>query len=549
MPGPPFRLLFLFVAASANLATVAVMAPQSLGRDVFVTVGGGPEPANNQVSLEKNVEFFARTLSNRYPEPLDHRILFADGSASEPDLQYIDEAAEISPAMRWMTRILGEEYWIPLRYRNHHSRPSDQPADKAHLRAMMQSLAADLVAGDRLVVYVTAHGAPALSDGMDDAHDDASSSRLSTPEHARDTSILLWGGDEVRASELADWLDGFDPEVEVILVMVQCYSGGFAEVVFRESNRKFGMSDRPRCGFFSQRHDRAAAGCTAAVDERDYQEYSSYFFAALNGLSRDGTTVIHADYDEDNRVSLAEAHAYAIITSTTIDVPLKTSDVVLRNASRIATEADASDSPGVVASLLGSVFGRNSSPQSSRERYTTNHTVEALLTIARPDQRAIISALSSQLEITPEATVQSIQQQRRRLSLQVDALYLKMAEHTEAETTLIEEIRRSLNQANPEFREHGFSPIIAQWATTRGAEFVVLVESLEESEALAHVRGKQKSLDDKLEPLEIQEAKIDRLIHTLRNVLLEANLANVADPETIARYEQLVKLESTTLWP
>ena len=71
-----------------------------LARDVFVTVGGGPDPENNQVSLEKNVEYFSRVLADNHPRPLDHRVLFADGSASQPDLQYIDDAADSSPAMK-----------------------------------------------------------------------------------------------------------------------------------------------------------------------------------------------------------------------------------------------------------------------------------------------------------------------------------------------------------------------------------------------------------------------------------------------------------------
>ena len=40
------------------------------------------------------------------------------------------------------------------------------------------------------------------------------------------------------------------------------------------------------------------------------------------------------DYDKDGRTSLAEAHAYVLINSDTIDIPVCTSDVLLRQFSK-----------------------------------------------------------------------------------------------------------------------------------------------------------------------------------------------------------------------
>ena len=63
------------------------------------------------------------------------------------------------------------------------------------------------------------------------------------------------------------------------------------------------MSGANRCGFFATVHDRKAAGCTADIDEANYQEYSTYFFAALRGKTRTGTPITPPDYDGDGRVS------------------------------------------------------------------------------------------------------------------------------------------------------------------------------------------------------------------------------------------------------
>ena len=44
-----------------------------------------------------------------------------------------------------------------------------------------------------------------------------------------------------------------------------------------------------------------------------------------------GKKTISPDYNKDGKTSLNEAHAYVIIHSETIDIPVKTSDIFLRN--------------------------------------------------------------------------------------------------------------------------------------------------------------------------------------------------------------------------
>jgi hypothetical protein len=515
------------------------------GRDVFVTVGGGPDPASNQVSLEKNVEYVSQVLANNYPSPLDHRILFADGSASDPDTQFIDDTVEPSPAMKWMCRIIGEEDWISLRYRNSHLTTEASPANKQRLNQLMQELAEELGQGDRLVLYVAAHGGPAH---LDELNDDDAEANPETSEHARDTSIVLWGDEELRASEFTDWLDRFSPDVDVLVVMVQCYSGGFAEIVFQESDRRFGLSERPRCGFFSQRHDRASAGCTPAIDEADYQEYSSFFWAALNARSRSSNEAVQADYDKDGRVSMAEAHAYAMITCNTIDVPLKTSDVVLRKYSKLEVEPAESEPPNLMTSVLGGWFSDSNATDNHSKATSLDRSIDELLSLSSADQREVIVQLASTLELTQDRSLRQIQRQRRKLTTRIDNKYSELTELSNSETTLIAEIRRSLNRANPEFREQGFSPIITEWTSVRSDEFVELIESFEESKSLVQVQSQMESLTNLIDELERREAKLERLILTLQNVLLQANLVKVADEATVERIQNLLELENSAFW-
>ena len=88
--------------------------------------------------------------------------------------------------------------------------------------------------------------------------------------------------------------------------------------------------DRDIAGFFSSTGQRIAAGCTPEVNERDYQDFTTHFFAALSGLSRDGRAVSGADSDRNGVVSGSEAFAWASVNDLSIDVPVATSDAYLR---------------------------------------------------------------------------------------------------------------------------------------------------------------------------------------------------------------------------
>jgi hypothetical protein len=73
-----------------------------------------------------------------------------------------------------------------------------------------------------------------------------------------------------------------------------------------------------------------AEGCTPGVDVGDYQDYSTYFFAALAGRTRTGERLRrNPDRDGDGRVSLSEAHEYAYTEGLSSDVSRATSEYYL----------------------------------------------------------------------------------------------------------------------------------------------------------------------------------------------------------------------------
>ena len=127
------------------------------------------------------------------------------------------------------------------------------------------------------------------------------------------------------------------------MVMAQCYCGGFGHTIFNELDESKGLAPQIRTGFFAQQHNLPAAGCRPDISND--AEFSSYFWGAIAGRSRTGVPIEGCDIDHNGVVSFAEAYAHAVIDSPTIDIPLTTSEVLLRTYSRKGTAAVQGPSP------------------------------------------------------------------------------------------------------------------------------------------------------------------------------------------------------------
>ncbi len=119
-------------------------------------------------------------------------------------------------------------------------------------------------------------------------------------------------------------------EVPVTIIMAQCYSGAFGNLIFDGGDPTHSYNNRDIVGFYATTKNRVAAGCTPALNEADYHDFTSYFFAALTGQDRLGRRVTGADYNRDGHISMDEAFCYTLAHDESIDVPVCTSDVMLR---------------------------------------------------------------------------------------------------------------------------------------------------------------------------------------------------------------------------
>ena len=96
-------------------------------------------------------------------------------------------------------------------------------------------------------------------------------------------------------------------------------------MIFNNGDPKQGLSPQRRVGFFATVHDKPASGCTPEVYEANYVEYSSSFWPAFTGIDRTGQRIKRPDYNGDGVISFAEAHAFTLLDSHTIDIPATTS--------------------------------------------------------------------------------------------------------------------------------------------------------------------------------------------------------------------------------
>ena len=175
-----------------------------------------------------------------------------------------------------------------------------RPARAEALRAWFEDQGRRLGAGDTLLFYVTDHG---------DKNE----------EDLTNNTITLWG-EKLSVSELHDLLAILDPEVRVVLLMSQCYSGAFARLMYRQDGDT--SPSGQVCGFFSAAPDRPAYGCYPENRGKDGVGHSHRFLEALGELGR-----------------FSEAERRVLVTDDSPDVPHATSDVLFERRLRAAAEA------------------------------------------------------------------------------------------------------------------------------------------------------------------------------------------------------------------
>tara|TARA_Y100001933_G_C19012013_1_gene569285 strand:+ start:4860 stop:6467 length:1608 start_codon:yes stop_codon:yes gene_type:complete len=475
----------------------------------LLVFGGGYSPSGNQVSLESNVKYLRRIRSAMGLGEAEMKTFFADGMDKGRDLQFFDPSFRIPEVNQIMAELLGSTRGIANQYRTNKLAPDD----KSSIAAIDKWIASrKRIGGDQTnLVYFTGHG------GKGDKK---------TPQN---TSAYLWDNARLKVSDFVKKIDQLPKEQACVFVMVQCYSGGFANVIFKEGDPKKGLSDHPRAGFFATVHDRVAAGCTPDIREKNYKEYSTRFWEGLCGESRIGKKVKKPDFDKDGKTSLAEAHAYVVLRSDTIDIPIKTSDVFLRKFSSLTPPRDAKEKTEPESFCL------------------VGEELKELVKGASRESKAVANGLSRKLSLNQPKRHEEAKKLLETLKKKRASIVAEKKKHDEERGKLKRSLAARLRKKWPELKNFHHPTVISLYRKANADEVKQTVDGDGSWKRYQELTKKSREKEKERFAIEKKEVLVMRLIRELETIVLEKNLPLIADQETVKRFETLTKLEQLIL--
>jgi hypothetical protein len=286
------KLLVLTVAAAPVMAETHVSL-----------IGGGNTVDQSQAQIESNVGWLQTLFRER---DIEARTYFGAGTTGEPDVAYLAPSPAPSDT--------AERRAAPnVQYRPHQLPDVSGSTRKPELTEALRSDLAALSTDDDALLIFNGHG------GID--HVDT-----------RNNYLKLWNDGRMTVSDLEALFDAAPQGTHVRFVMAQCYSGAFAALVYDDPQAASGFNGN-RCGFMSEAADRLAEGCGLGLEETEFRDYTTYFFAALGGRTRSGTPIDHSAVDRDRNgiVSLRESHFYALLNAHSADLSRSTSEQYLED--------------------------------------------------------------------------------------------------------------------------------------------------------------------------------------------------------------------------
>ena len=465
-----------------------------------VIVGGGPTLEYNQAAIESNVRYVGKLL----PADAERTTLFADGSPAQATVQVEDTPPLFSAG----ERLLDLAFYDPdtrdaadLHYRKPNvGAKLDGPATPDALTELFSTLAREDASAPQpkpLLLYFTGHGSPGNRRYENNVYN-------------------MWGDKKFSERQLAQQIARLPENVPVTLIMVQCHSGGFANLIFEGGWPDGKPIARDFAGFFASEADRAAAGCTAEVDEADYRDFTSYFFAALTGRDRLGGQVAGADYDGDGRVGMNEAFCYTLANDRSIDTPVCSSDIFLRRFAPLSERA-----------LAAVPFRSVRAWATAAQRYALDALAKSLHR-DRGENRLTAANRELNSDLPPAAGPTRRERKRALNELRTDAQRTLLARWPDLRDPALPDFDLAKKQATKylEANQNG-----AKWKPLLAAD-----------DALIRMDAAEDAQD-------IADAHLQRFVTLGESIIRAHHLRQTASAATKARFERLIQAEAGSPLP
>ncbi len=294
-----FILLCCFVATGAAMAQTRI-----------IILGGGAGPDSSELSIENNVAWVSDILMGNGINDFD--VLFAGGSNGNADVKEWDH--DKTDIDRWLplARVLSSKSSLMTVYRKNVVANLELASTRDNVIELLKKRLQELSAGDDILIIYQGHGGYASKD-------------------TNKNYLQLWGNTKLAMDELIDVFAAQPKNTTLRFVFPQCYSGPFVKLI-HENPDDFTLDsvNTQRCGFIAVPDNRESEGCTVEDDESKYVDFSTYFFAALNGKTRQGQPLqLNPDQNNDGAVDFREAYFYASMAASSRDVPRSTSEYFL----------------------------------------------------------------------------------------------------------------------------------------------------------------------------------------------------------------------------
>ena len=495
----------------------------------LLILGGGYSASGNEVSLESNVRYLHRQKNEIGLSNFKTRTLFSDGVDSARDIKYRDPSFSVPETNLLLAEIFGSTRGIYNQYRNNRLQAEGMSSIK-EFNDWLKDVNASSKRTSNLI-YFTGHGGKG---------------EKKTPYN---TTAYLWNNYKFRVSDFTKKLDSLPSDQTFILVMVQCYSGGFANYIFREGDSKKGLHPQVRAGFFATVHDRVAAGCTPDIRDENYQEYSTHFWEALSGESRIGKKIQKPDFNGDGSTSLTEAHAYVVIHSNTIDIPIKTTDVFLRRFSSFEPPKEENPVTDLIKNAKDLLSGTASN--SSKQEIIDNHwllktdPISKILVKASPDSKAIIKALAQRLSLHSEKLFQETENKIEGIKKERDELAKTKKEKDDLKKKIKGKIKARLLKKWPELANIQHPAVDALKKSDESTKLITLANQDNEWSDYKKRREESLKIENQRFILEKRQVLAMRLTHEIENVVLKDALPKINSSDIIERFNLIEELETT----
>lgn len=474
------------------------------GQRFALLIGGGPEASESPVSLEENI-IFAKETFRRLGVAIERQtVLFASGRGSQPDVcERRDPIDKPSDARGWLAEVFDSKPESSLRFR-HHRLGNVASATRESIGESLARLAAELQAGDQLWIYLTGHGTAGQPSG--------------------NGAFETWGRDKFTVRMMGKALDQFNPEVQIFLIAVSCYAGTFADVLHEDGDPQAGLTTHRRAGFFATREYLPSAGCSPDAIERRQEESTTPFFTALSGYDRQGKQWLTANglWLEQEGMSLAYAAAITKATLDSFDVPMTTSDHLLR---------------------------RNV-PYDRRDRrlLPPDRDFSRLIAVAESRDRALLEFLSRQLQLGGENRIATAIRHLDTIDYEIRSA-AEEAEKQRAEARRCRQGIASFLTSRWPFLKNPWHPQSEQLCRDEPGE---VIEAVTRHPLFPAWRAAHRAVESnraKQSAEQTRLAKHQRLIQTAERVALSHNLSVSGNENLKTYYRRLTSMEEQAVRP